>query len=161
MPRRTADPNHPITSSARCASYQCGHISRSEDQAIKRALVLHLAKQAGVSFSTRGEGTDVLAAYRLMQAGRTCAEVRNYAGTAPADPVTREGATSASGSITPQVCEVMALIAKGHSHPQVAEATGRQTETVRSLVARARMLTGAHTQEDAVVALVLSGHITL
>lgn len=162
MPRTsTPTHEHPVSASIHCSSYQCGHIDRSDDRAIKRALFLYLRREAGHTFSTRGEGADVLAAYRLMRTGRPCTEVRNYrtpgvtSATTPTTP-----ATVTEVKVSPQVCEVITLVCQGYDIPEVAAMTHRSPETVKSLLSVARKATGAHTSKGAGVALVGLGIIT-
>jgi DNA-binding NarL/FixJ family response regulator len=89
-----------------------------------------------------------------MRSGRPCSEVRNYrtpgvrAADVPATP-----ATCTDVSLSPQVLEVMALVAQGWDIPEIAEATFRSTETVRSHMSRARKATSAHSSMAACVAL--------
>lgn len=158
MPTTTT---HPVTSAIHCASYQCGHIARSDDRAIKRALFLYLRREAGHTFTTRGEGSDVIAALALMREGRPCSEVRNYRtpGVRAADVPTTP-ANVAEVRVSPQVVEVVTLIAQGYDIPEIAAMTHRAIETVRSLLAVARRATGAHTSHGAAVALVGLGLIS-
>jgi len=150
MPAHT----HPVTSASHCGRYDCGHILRSDDQALKRAAFLHLRREAGHTFTTRGETGDVLAALTLMRQGRPCSEVRNYRtpGVRAADVPTTP-ATVTDVRVSPQVVEVMTLAAQGYDIPEIAEQTYRAVETVRSLMAVARKATGAHSTMAAAVAL--------
>lgn len=151
---------HPVTASIYCGSYQCGHIARSSDRAIKRALVLHLIREAGTTPDTRNENADTLAALALMASGRPCSEVRNYrtpgytAATVPVTP-----ATADPFGLSDECVEVMALVAQGYSHPEIATMTHRAKETVRSLVSVARKATSAHSQEAAAARLFVLGII--
>jgi DNA-binding NarL/FixJ family response regulator len=151
MPRTA----HPITASAHCGTYGCGHIAKSSDRYVKRAGILHQRRLAGHRFSTTGEDQRTLAALALMRQGRPCIEVRNYAdpGALSARNVPVTPATADPMGLSDECVEVMTLVAQGYSHPEVAAMTHRATETVRSLVAVARRATAAHTQEGAVVAL--------
>jgi DNA-binding NarL/FixJ family response regulator len=153
-----------VASAVHCGRYDCGHVTRSDDRAIKRALVIYLAREAGLAPSTAAEAADVLAVLALMREGRPCSEVREWrtAGvtrsTAPATPATTDAPVI---KVTPQMCEVATLVAQGYDIPEVAEATYRSVETVRSLLARCRKATSAHSSHAAVVTLARWGHITL
>jgi DNA-binding NarL/FixJ family response regulator len=153
-----------IASAIHCGRYDCGHVTRSDDQAVKRALVVYLAREAGVPCDTTEDGADVAAVLGLMRAGRPCSEVREWrtAGvtrtTAPATPATT-GAPVVR--VTPQMIEVASLIAKGYDHPEVAEMTYRSVETVKSLLARCRKATSAHSSHAAAVKMAEWGYITL
>lgn len=142
----------PVTAAMHCGRYDCGHIVRSTDRALKRALFLYLAEADGQGYlGSRREAAEVLAALALMRAGAPCQAVAGYAteATAPAPVVV---ATEAP-SLTPQQIEVLTLVAEGYAFPEIAAETGRATETVRSLSAAARRATGAHsTHEAAMVA---------
>lgn len=144
----------PVTASIQCGAYQCGHITRSDDRAIKRALFLWLRREAGHKVSTSKEAADTLAALALMTAGRPCSEVRNYRtpGLKAADKAATP-ATVTEVSLTPQVLEIMQLVAQGYDIPEMAEMTFRAQETVRSHMTRARKATHAHTSHAAAVAL--------
>jgi DNA-binding NarL/FixJ family response regulator len=151
-------PTNPITSAAHCGRYDCGHILRSDDRALKRAAFLHLSREAGLTVSTSGEAADVLAALALMRDGRPCSEVREYrtpgvsAATRPTTP-----ATVSEVVVSEQVVEVYRLLVQGYDIPEIAEATYRATETVRSLLAVGRKRTGAHSSMAAGVALTRLG----
>jgi DNA-binding NarL/FixJ family response regulator len=153
-----------VASAVHCGRYDCGHVTRSDDRAIKRALVIYLAREAGLAPSTADEAADVLAVLALMREGRPCSEVREWrtAGvtraTAPATPATTDGPRI---RVTPQMCEVATLIAQGYDIPEVAEATYRSVETVRSLLARCRQATAAHSSHAAVVTLARWGYVAL
>lgn len=152
MPTSTV--TNPVTASMHCGAYQCGHILRSDDRALKRAAFLHLRREAGHTVSTRNEAADVLAALALMGSHRPCSEVREYrtpgvtASTRPATP-----ATVTEVSLSPQVLECIQMVAQGYDIPEIAEATFRSTETVKSHLSRARKATHAHTSHAAAVAL--------
>lgn len=153
-----------IASSIHCAAYQCGHIGRSDDLAVKRALYLHLCRESGVEpMPVPGGDTDeTLAVLALMREGRPCSEVRNYrtagvtAATTPATPATTE---EEAITITPQMVEVATLIASGYSYPEVARMTGRKTETVRSLAKRCIRAANAHTAMAAVAKMTEWGYL--
>lgn len=153
-----------LSSAVHCGRYDCGHVTRSDDRAIKRALVIYLAREAGLDVSTASEDADVLAVLGLMRAGRPCSEVREWrtAGvtraTAPATPATT---TAPAIRVTPQMIEVATLVAQGYDIPEVAEATYRSVETVRSLLARCRKATNAHSSHAAVVTLARWGYVAL
>lgn len=153
-----------IESAIHCAAYQCGHIGRCDDQAVKRALVVYLAREAGVPCDTSSDGADVAAVLGMMRAGRPCSEVREWrtAGvtrtSAPATPATTDAPRI---RITPQMCEVATMVAQGYDHPEIAAATYRSVETVKSLLARCRKATAAHTSPAAAVKMAEWGHITL
>lgn len=153
MPRRT-DLAHPVATSALCGSYQCGHISRSDNLHVKRALFLYVRRTRGARFTTRNEDGRVLAALTLMMAGRTCADVRAAADPTYVAPVaTPAPATPAPVRVSPECAEVLQMVALGHDIPEIAEATHRNVETVRSLMARARQITSTHTSTDAAAVL--------
>lgn len=143
-----------IASAVHCGRYDCGHITRSDDRAVKRALYLYLRREAGHRVSTASEGADVLAVLALMREGRPCTEVREWrvAGVrraeAPATPATTEAPAL---KITPQMTEVIGLVAQGYDIPEIAASTYRAEETVRSLLARCRKATNAHSSVAAAV----------
>jgi DNA-binding NarL/FixJ family response regulator len=153
-----------LSSAVHCGRYDCGHVTRSDDRAIKRALVIYLAREAGMDVSTAGEDHDVIAVLGMMRAGRPCAEVREWrtAGvtraTAPVIPATTDGPVI---TVTPQMIEVATLIAQGYDIPEIAEATYRSVETVRSLLARCRKATNAHSSHAATVTLARWGYVVL
>lgn len=149
-----------VTSAVHVGRYDCGHILRSDDRALKRAAFIHLAREGGVQVSTASDGADVLAALALMTASRPCSEVRAYrtpgvtAATRPTTP-----ATVTEVKVSAQVAEVMGMVVQGYDIPEIAVATYRSTETVRSHMAVARRATGAHSSMAAGVALVRLGII--
>lgn len=153
-----------LESAIHCGRYDCGHVTRSDDRAVKRALVLYLAREGGVEVSTAGEPADVLAVLGLMRAGRPCSEVREWrtAGvtraTTPPTPATTDGPLC---RVSPEVLEVAALYAQGYDIPEVAEMTYRRPETVRSHLKVARRATAAHSSHAAVVTLARWGMISL
>lgn len=143
-----------IASSVHCGRYDCGHILRSDDQAIKRALFIYLRREAGHAVSTADEAADVLAVLALMREGRPCSEVREWRtpgvtrATAPAIPATTDAPAI---KVSPQMVECVALVAQGYDIPEIAQATYRSTETVKSLLTRCRQATNAHTSMAAAV----------
>lgn len=149
--------SHPISTASLCAAYQCGHIMRSDDLAIKRALFLFTRRTRGATVSTRGESADVRAALSLMMAGRSCAQVKGYATTGQALPAP---VAHPVGTYVPsdEVLEVLALVAQGYDIPEIAEQTHRAIETVRSLMGMARKRTGSHTTMDAACVLAEAGY---
>lgn len=153
-----------IESAVHCGRYDCGHIVRSDDRAIKRALVIYLAREAGVAVDTTHDGADVDAVLALMRAGRPCTEVREWRtpgvtrATAPATPATVDAPLRRVG---PEVCEVATLYGQGYDIPEVAAMTYRRPETVRSHLKVARQATAAHSSHAAVVTLAKWGIITL
>lgn len=154
--------SHPVTSATLCAEYGCGHIMRSDSLPIKRARYLYLRRTRGAIVSTRGEAADVRAALALMMAGRSCAEVRasvNHDGTATLP--TTVPAPLPSGTYVPsdEVIEVLTMVAQGHDIPEIAAATHRAIETVRSLMAVARKRTGSHDSMVAAAVLAEWGYL--
>jgi DNA-binding NarL/FixJ family response regulator len=153
-----------IASAVHCGRYDCGHVTRSDDRAVKRALVIYLAREAGLDPSIAREDADVLAVLALMREGRPCAEVREWrtAGvtraTTPATPATTDAPRI---KVTPQMIEVAGLVAQGYDIPEVAAATYRSVETVRSLLARCRQATAAHSSHAAAVKMAAWGYITI
>lgn len=153
-----------VSSAVHCGRYDCGHVTRSDDRAIKRALVIYLAREAGVAVDSTADGADVHAVLGLMRSGRPCSEVREWrtAGvtraTAPATPATTEAPAI---RVTPQMIEVATLVAQGYDHPEIAESTYRSVETVKSLLARCRKATNAHSSYAAAVTLARWGYISL
>lgn len=151
---------HPVTSASHCGRYDCGHILRSDDMALKRAAFVHLCREADVFVSTEDEAADVLAALALMMSGRPCSEVRAYrtpgitTANRPSTP-----ATVTTVNLSSEVLEVMGYVARGYDIPEIAAVTYRATETVRSHMARARKATDAHSSMAACVALTRLGLI--
>lgn len=143
-----------IASAVHCGRYDCGHITRSDDRAIKRALFIYLRREAGHAVSTADEAGDVLAVLALMREGRPCTEVREWRvqgvtrATAPATPATTDAPAI---KVTPQMTEVIGLVAQGYDIPEIAAMTYRSTETVRSLLGRCRKATNAHSSVAAAV----------
>lgn len=153
-----------VSSAVHCGRYDCGHVTRSDDRAVKRALALYLAREAGMDVSTATEEADVLAVLGLMRAGRPCSEVRDWRvpgvrrADVPATPATTDAPLI---TITPQMCEVATLVLQGYDIPEVAEATYRAEETVRSLLARCRKATAAHSSVAAGVKMAEWGFVTI
>lgn len=153
-----------IASAVHCGRYDCGHITRSDDRAVKRALALYLSREAGLPVDTSGEEADVLAVLGLMRAGRPCMEVRNYrtpgvtAASTPATPATTDAPAL---TITPEMVEVAGLILQGYDYPEIAEMTYRRKETVRSHAKRITKAANAHSAMAGAVKMVEWGYVTL
>lgn len=153
-----------ISSAIHCGRYDCGHITRSDSQAVKRALALYLAREAGLAVDTSTEEADTLAVLGLMRAGRPCTEVRNYrtagvtSATTPATPATTEAPAI---RVTPEMCEVAALILQGYDYPEIAARTHRAKETVRSLARRVIRVANAHSAMAGAVWMASHGYVTL
>lgn len=143
-----------VASAVHCGRYDCGHVTRSDDTAVKRALYVYLRREAGAVIDTSTEGADVLAVLALMRAGRPCMEVRNWrtpgvtAATTPATPANTDAPLV---KVSPQMIEVAQGVARGMDIPEIAEATYRSVETVRSLLGRCRQATAAHSSVAAAV----------
>jgi DNA-binding NarL/FixJ family response regulator len=150
---------HPVSAAVHCGRYDCGHILRSDDRALKRAAFLYLAREGGVEVSIANEAADVLAALALMRAGRPCSEVREYRTPGVRSSEVRSPATVSTVRLSDEVREVMALAVRGYDIPEIAEMTYRSVETVRSHFAKARKATDAHSTMAAGVALVRLGII--
>lgn len=153
-----------ISSSIHCGRYDCGHITRSDSQAVKRALALYLAREAGLTVDTSSEEADTLAVLGLMRAGRPCTEVRNYrtAGvTSATTPATPANTDTPAVRITPEMVEVAALILQGYDYPEIAARTHRAKETVRSLSKRIIATANAHSAMAGAVKMAEWGYVTL
>lgn len=142
----------PVAMSCAEGRYDCGHITRSSSRPVKRALFLYLAEVEDLGYlGSRNEPVEVLAALALMREGAECAAILE-AGD-PQGVVARlvEQVGTLDRDLTPQQVEVLTLVAEGYSYPEIAQATGRATETVRSLVKAAMRNTLTHSAMDAAV----------
>lgn len=151
----------PVALSCAEGRYDCGHLSRSSSRPVKRALFLHLAEVEGHGYlGTRTEPVEVLAALALLRQGAECQAILEAGGSGAA-ALAAEAAASpvCERPCTPQQIEVLRLVAEGFSYPEIAEATGRAVETVRSLVKAAMRNTLTHNAFDAAVVLVGYGEL--
>lgn len=133
---------HPVKAAVHSGRYDCGHVLRSEDVNCKRALFIHMSKANGFNPTTDDEEQDTLAALALMEQGATCLEVLARKGTPRRAEQDAEREVPAL-ALTPQMREVLGYVACGWSNPDIAGVTGRNVETVRSLLAAARKRVGA------------------
>lgn len=141
-----------------CGRYDCGHVGRSDNQALKRAAFLFLAEQAGVTgVRTANEPAGTLAALALMRAGEACdtvAEVvreRNPETGRTTQRTVRTPTPHAEGRVTTGQAAVLRLIREGYDIPEIAERLTLATATVRSHLGYASRNLRTHSALDAAV----------
>ena len=149
---------HPVAVSCSEGRYDCGHLARSSSRAVKRALFLYLAEVEGLGYlGSRTEAAEVLAALALLRQGAECADILAAGGEAAATLMAQVTPDMHDRDCTPQQIEVLGFVAQGFSYPEIAAATNRATETVRSLVKAAMRNTNTHNAFDAAVAVAAEG----
>lgn len=146
---------------ASCGRLDCGHLARSTDLATRRAVLLYVAAGAGYEVDLDQEAETVGQVYALLsdvqhprptyvRAGST------FVRTTPNEVPLPDGH---SITMTRERQEVFGLMWQGYSASEIAAATGRARETVRSHAGYLRRETGAHDATSALVALVLAGRL--
>lgn len=141
-----------------CGRYDCGHVGRSNNQALKRAAFLFLAEQAGVTgVRTSNEPAGTLAALALMRQGEACDTVAEVVRERDADTgrvrqrTVRTPTEHAAPHVTSGQASVLRLIREGYDIPEIAERLTLATATVRSHLGYASRNLRTHSALDAAV----------
>lgn len=149
---------HPVSTACADARYDCGHITRSDSTAVKRALFLFLAESEGLGYlGSRTEATEVLAALVLMRQGAECARI--IAAATDTEVAEMAAEVAPLPALTTKQIEVLALVAEGLSFPEIAATLSKSVETVRSLTKAAMRATMTHSVVQAAVEAARDGLI--
>lgn len=159
-----------VQHAATCGRLDCGHLYRSDSQAVRRATLLYLAENQGVEFDLDDESPEVAAVLGVLRAsehavpvytrGTNAAGNRGYVRPNTVAAVLPLPDVSAL-RLTPERREVYAAAWQGLSASEIAEEQMRARETVKSHMGNLRRKTGAHDAPSALVALVLAGEIAV
>lgn len=152
-----------------CGRLDCGHLSKSDSPAVRRAVILYVAEGAGVTVSLDSETPEVAAVYGVMVAAgqerpvytRTAGARRYASAGLPGMALVMPSPWGARKPfrITPQRRAVFSAMLAGDSASMIAEAQERDIETVKSHAGYLRRETGAHDAVSALISLVLAGRL--
>lgn len=150
----------PLADSAACDRYDCGHVARHADAAMRHAGILYrLVMTAGEGvLSSVSADASTLAALSLMRQGAACREVADryrdpvtnrYVASAP----TREGKPLTRGQVS-----VLRALSTGRTPEEAAPMLSMQAETVKSHRKNAYAALGVHSLADAIAEAYRQGY---
>lgn len=147
---------------AACGRLDCGHLGKSTQQAVRRAVILYQAEGAGIEINVEHETPEVTAVLGVLRTSQHARPVyvrngRSYARTTPG--MTQVLPDANAINITPQRYEVFTAMLGGYSANQIAASQHRSLETVKSHAGWLRRLTGGHDSTSCLIALVLAGKL--
>lgn len=160
----------PVADAAACERYDCGHVARHADAAMRQAGILYRVQvRTGAATLPEGTPAPVAAAVALMRQGLACREVaaryrdpitgRMVAAAAPATPTYRltrgqaEVLTVLATGVTPEQASALASPATGTLWLAVETIISHRKNAIRAM--------GCHSLADAVAEAVARGIITL
>jgi DNA-binding NarL/FixJ family response regulator len=145
---------------ATCGKLDCGHLGKSNSQAVRRAVIIYVAEGAGLEVDLDLEAPEVAAVVGILRGVSYPRPV--YRGRKTEAQTPGQFAASILPDVTkmqwtPQRTMVAKLMWEGYSANQVAKEVGRTLETIKSHMGYLRRLSGAHDIVSVLVAGALEG----